>query len=273
MRRYSRQRQALEHPEEQQRRCAGYSPQEELAVHVVHHRHARLAQPQRGQEGDPVDHLEHHVGVAADPAQHRHRSRAGRPSRGCPCGGRRAAGRSARPASRPGSRPPRRSRDVPHGHPAADLRVQVRAVAAGVVVRPVPVGQDQDVQGLRAWSPAMRREKASGPRAGVAHECRAPVSSARWTPTCGSSSRPTTRPATSRRSCARRAASSRRTAPGDWRAAGRGRRLARRHRRARGPAGRRAATASRCCTARARRVWARRTWPASARAAPAAPSS
>ena len=42
---------------------------------VVHHGHVRLAQPQRREEGDAVDHLEHHVGVAADPAHDRQKAR------------------------------------------------------------------------------------------------------------------------------------------------------------------------------------------------------
>ena len=39
-----------------------------VAVHVVDEHHARHAQPQRREEGDPVDHLEHHVGVGHEPA-------------------------------------------------------------------------------------------------------------------------------------------------------------------------------------------------------------
>ena len=63
------QRQPLEQPEERQPEAAEL-PDVELAVDVVDHRHARLAQPQRREERDAVDHLEHDVGVAADAAQH-----------------------------------------------------------------------------------------------------------------------------------------------------------------------------------------------------------
>ena len=85
-----------------------------VAVDVVHERDARAPQPQRGQERDPVDDLEHDVGVAREPAPQATRApRAGRRSGACPCGARSGSGRAPRAPRRPGSRPRRRSRGGP----------------------------------------------------------------------------------------------------------------------------------------------------------------
>ena len=116
-----------------------------VAVHVVDLRHARDPQPpQRREERDPVDHLEHDVdvldGAALDqPGRAReHRQPAadvvqlevGR--RALDAGGARIVAGDHRHAMAP--------RD-----PAADDAVEVGAGAAALRVRPVAVGEDQDV--------------------------------------------------------------------------------------------------------------------------------
>src|SRR4051812_20163057 len=115
---------------------------------VMDEHHARLAQepPERREEGDPVDDLEHDVGVAADPAEHRPRSaREDGHSRAHavydqPVGelldlrGPRIAARDDGDAVAPGD---------PPGHLAEEIRARPAALGVG----PVAVGQDEDVQG------------------------------------------------------------------------------------------------------------------------------
>jgi len=62
------QRQLLEAGCEHAAQAGSKLADEQRSVGMVDERNARLAEPQRGQEHDPVDHLEDHVGVAAKPA-------------------------------------------------------------------------------------------------------------------------------------------------------------------------------------------------------------
>jgi hypothetical protein len=118
--------------------------QEQLAVDVVDHRHARLAQPQRRQERDPVDDLDDHVGVAPHAAHDREDgAREDRRAVARPVDGQTRAEVLDLLRARIG--PGHDGDAVPPIHPAADLRVDVRAIPAGVVVGPVPVGEQKDV--------------------------------------------------------------------------------------------------------------------------------
>ena len=63
-------RKGFEHPRQDRPEPPELAPVE-IVVHVVHQHHTRLPQPERREERDAVDDLEHHVGVASDAAQHR----------------------------------------------------------------------------------------------------------------------------------------------------------------------------------------------------------
>ena len=172
------QRHRLERPEEQMAEPAEFV-HVQVVVHVVDQGHPRLAQPERGEEGDAVDHLEHHVGVAPDPSpdgpegpgEHRRAPAAavyhqvGSQLLDGFCAGIGAGN----------------DRDlVAPGDPAGDLPVQVGAVAAALRMGPVTVHQHEDVErpgvGFRAHEtdepsavtpPPGRRlwDRAGGPRA------------------------------------------------------------------------------------------------------------
>ena len=119
-------------------------------VHVVDERDPRLAQPQRGEEGDAVDHLEHDVRVPADPAAQDRPGGAqedGAPRAHAVHGEQRTellAAMCARIFPRDDRHP------VPPGHPAGDLAVEVRAGPAPLWMGPVAVGEHQDVPRPRA---------------------------------------------------------------------------------------------------------------------------
>ena len=116
-----------------------------VAVDVVHERDARAAQPQRREERDPVDHLEHDVGVAADPvAQARpRRAREDREPRAHTVHGQLRRELLARRRVRVGARDDRDA--VAPRHPARHLAVQVRARPAALRMGPVAVREHEDV--------------------------------------------------------------------------------------------------------------------------------
>ena len=115
-----------------------------VAVDVVHERHPRRAAPQRRQERDPVDDLEHDVRVGRQAAAHRPR-RAGEDRHARAHVMQLQPGRGAR--DRLGALV--RARDdrdaIAPLEPERDLPEQVRAGPAALRVRPVAVGQQQDV--------------------------------------------------------------------------------------------------------------------------------
>jgi hypothetical protein len=134
---------------EQQRRDAPHEPElgdVVLLMHVEDEQHARLAQPapERREERDAVDDLEHDVGVAADAAQRR-------PRRLREDGHPRAHPVDLEPLVRPrdalgagvGAGDHRDA--MPGVDPARDLAVEDRAGAARLGMRPVAIHQDQDV--------------------------------------------------------------------------------------------------------------------------------
>ena len=112
---------------------------------VVDQRHPRLAQPQRGEERDPVDDLEDDVGVGPEPAHDRpggareHRAAASHPVHD-EVRRHHLDRRAARVLARD-----ERHLMAPQG-PADDVLVDVGAGAAALGVGPVAVGQDQDLQ-------------------------------------------------------------------------------------------------------------------------------
>ncbi len=115
-----------------------------VAVDVVHERHPRRAAPQRRQERDPVDDLEHDVRVGGQAAAHRPR-RAGEDRHARAHVVQLEPGRGAR--DRLGALV--RARDdrdaIAPLEPERDLPEQVRAGPAALRVRPIAVGQQQDV--------------------------------------------------------------------------------------------------------------------------------
>jgi hypothetical protein len=114
-------------------------------MYVVHEANVRSAQPQRRQERDPVDHLEHDIGVGNQAAGHGH-------DRG---------GKYRRPASETvdlhsvqlllGAAAGISGGDHRHavvgGEELFDLAVEIVTRPAGFWVGPVPVGQNEDVHG------------------------------------------------------------------------------------------------------------------------------
>ncbi len=119
-----------------------------VAVDVVHERHARLLQPQRRQECDPVDDLQDDVGVAREPAPDRPR-RAREDRRARPHVMQLQPRGRLRDLLGARVRPGDDGHAVPPLEPIGDLAEQVRAGPAALRVRPVAVGQEQDVPHCR----------------------------------------------------------------------------------------------------------------------------
>ena len=136
-----------------------------LAVDVMDERDPGDAQPQRRQEGDAVDDLEHHVGVGHEVAGLAPDDvREDRDSHAHPVDGEPALllvgdrARIARGEDRDGMAPV---------EPPDHLGIEVGAGASSLRVRPVPVGQDQDVQPLVRARPVGQRRPPAGLHRGL----------------------------------------------------------------------------------------------------------
>ena len=115
-----------------------------VGVHVVHERHARLAQPQRREECDAVHHLQHHVGVAPEPAPDlpdRPREDGGAPAHAVDLQVADALVRLGTVVTAGHDRYP-----VSPGEPPGHLSIEVRTGSTGLGMSPIAVGEDQYVQ-------------------------------------------------------------------------------------------------------------------------------
>ena len=118
-----------------------------VAVDVVDERHARAAQPQRGEEADPVDDLERDVGVAADaPHPRQRRAREHREPRAHAVDRQVRGELLARGGAGVGAGDHRHA--VAPRDPARDLPVEVGPRPAALRVRPVAIREQEDVPRL-----------------------------------------------------------------------------------------------------------------------------
>ena len=131
------------------------------AVGVVDQGHARLAQPQRRQEGDPVDDLEDDVGIAAQARASPPRAARGntvpRPPMRCTT----RFGVTCSTARQPGIGPGDQRHPMAPFGPPGHVGVHVGAGAAALRMGPVAVGEHEDVQ-----RPGGARTAADAPRTG-----------------------------------------------------------------------------------------------------------
>ena len=149
-------RRRLEHHRDRRAQPAELLGVVAAAVDVVHHREPRCLQPQRREERDPIDHLEDDVRIGHEAARLAHdRSRPD---------GRAAADAVKRQRTVALDRLRARIAARDHAHPMtpvepmANLEQKVRARTAGLGMRPVAVGQDQDVESVSA-APARHRKE------------------------------------------------------------------------------------------------------------------
>ena len=133
-----------------------------LLMDVEDQQDARLAHPapQRREEGDPVEDLEHDVGVAPEAAQGGpRRAREDRQPRAHPVHGEALV--EVRDPLGAGVVAGDHGDPVTPRHPAADLAVEVRAGAAALWMGPVAIGEDEDV----AWDAHARGDATIARRA------------------------------------------------------------------------------------------------------------
>ena len=139
------QRQLLEQRRQYATETPAELPDVQVPVGMMDESDAGFAQPQRGEEHDPVDDLEHDVGIASEPAQH----------------GPRGAGEDgAAPAhpmhdevrrdllnrERPGIGTDDERDVVTRLSPADEVGIDVRAGATTLRVGPIAIGEHEDAQ-------------------------------------------------------------------------------------------------------------------------------